>query len=574
MDQSVQEVNLAVHSTEHNPDDQAFQPQGRAAFWLAYMSLIICTFLAALEQTAIGTILQTIAKSFDNADSYSWIGISYVLANTAFLPLSGNLADIFGRRPTMLLSLGLFAFGSGLSGAAQSMRWLIAARAIQGLGGGGILNLSEIVVADLVPLADRGGFIGLITFTWAFAGVIGPIIGGALAEHVSWRWVFYINLPITGLATVIVIFFLRVRTPPGRMRDKLASVDWLGNAIVIAGITLATLGVSWAGARYAWSDVHVLALLLSGLALIVSFVIYERYVPKIPTLPWVVISNRTSLGGYVATFIHGVVYMAVAYYLPSYFQACLSLSPLQAGLHLLPTACVIAPFSYLHGVAIKFIHRYLPGNYVGWGLVIVGFGLLSLLKASSNTAEWVAFQAVAASGIGTLYSASVFPILAPTPVQHSGPALALFSFLRLFASVSPLCFSRLFFIIQKRVQTWGITIASTILQNQLKRHLPTEILSILPSSNPSEAFALIDKIPNLPEPLRQQVKDAFAMSFSTIWLTMTGIAGIGFLSTLVMKEIHMHEVVDENYGLEEMKPRGEVRVPASAQGPREAGEEV
>ncbi|KAH8818714.1 iron permease [Flagelloscypha sp. PMI_526] len=524
-------ATLAPDSLNISSPPEAKSGKG-SAFWLSFISLVLCMFLSALDLTALGTMLPTISRDLHGSDNFAWVGTAYALASTAFLPLSGNLADIFGRRSIMLLSVGFFALGSALAGSAQSMTWLIGARTVQGIGGGGILSLSEIIVSDLVPLSERGLYQGLLTCVWAFSSVIGPIIGGSFSLKASWRWLFYLNLPVSGIAMAFVFLFLRVRTPPGTIASKLALVDWVGNLIVIAGTTLCNIGLSWAGVRYAWSDVHVLAPLVIGLALLVVFIVYQRYIPSQPTVPRDIVSNRTNISAYVGTFIHGITSIALIYYLSIYFQAVLSASPIRSGVDILVTSLMITPMAIANGVYVQVFQRYRDGNYAGWVLSIIGFGVLSLLKADSTTGQWVGYQMVSGAGVGILFAATVFSSLAPLPVERAAASLAFFTFMRAFA------------------QTWGITITATILQNELKKSLPSEFTSQFPAGV-EIAIAIIDQIPSLPEPLQSEVKVAFAGSMSVVWKTMVGISGIGLFSVLFMKEIPMTNVKDANFALKE-----------------------
>ncbi|KAH8828742.1 major facilitator superfamily domain-containing protein [Flagelloscypha sp. PMI_526] len=531
-------ATLPVPPAEINdPSPESSQPKSRKgrAFWLSLCSLLLATFLGALDLTVIGTMLPKMSKDLRGTDNFAWIGTAYVLAGTAFLPLSGNLADIFGRRSIMLIFLALFALGSALAGSAQSMTWLIGARTVQGMGSGGMFTLADIIISDLVPLSERGLYQGLFHVTWAFASVIGPLIGGSLAERASWRWLFYLNLPLTGIAGAFVFVFLRVRTPSGSIKSKLAAVDWIGNLIIVAGTAVSNIGLSWAGVRYSWSDVHVLAPLIVGLTLTCIFIVYQRYVPSQPTVPGDLVSNRTSLSGLVGTFVHGILSISIVYYLPVYFQAVLGATPVQSGVDILPTALLVAPMALGLGVAVQAFQRYLAGNCIGWVFSIVGFGVLSLLKAETSTGQWIGYQFIVAIGVGILYAATVFPILAPLPVERAAAALSLQNFVRSFG------------------ETWGITITGTILQNQLKKSLPPDFTAQFPSGV-EVAFSAIEQIPSIPEPLQSEIKVAFAGSMSIIWKVMIGISGIGLLSVLPMKEIPLSDVVDANYALEEAVP--------------------
>ncbi|KAK7061333.1 MFS domain-containing protein [Favolaschia claudopus] len=519
------------------------QPKSRA-FYLSFVAIMVTIFLSALDLSAVSTALPTIAEALnDTKGDFTWVGSAYALSSTVFIPLSGSLAEAFGRRPIMLLAITFFTIGSALTGAAQNMSMIIAARAIQGVGGGAIINVSEILVADLVPLSERGLYQGLIGLIWSLASCIGPPIGGALANngHKAWRWLFFLNLPICVVAFLLVVFFLRVRTPPGSTRKKLAQVDWIGNAIVVLGSGLSIIGLTWGGIRYPWKSAEVLAPLVIGLVLLVVFGVFEAKVPSRPTIPSDIVSNRTTLSGLLATAIHGIVSIAVIYYLPVFFQACFGASPVRSSVDYLPAALVTAPFALVAGVLVNALNKYRAVNFTGWIFLLVGFGLFSTLREDSSVGKWVGFQIIVAIGIGMLFSAPIFPLLAPLPPNRAAAALALFSFTRSF------------------FQTWGITISSTILQNMLKKKLPAEFIGRFPEGF-EIAYAAIPIIKQLDESLKKQVQAAFAQSIAVIWQAMIGIAGLGLLFSLLMAEVPMANTVDEKYALEEKEVRLQVDV--------------
>ncbi|KAJ7122881.1 iron permease [Mycena epipterygia] len=505
------------------------------AFYLSFLAIMVATFLSALDLTAVGTALPTIANALnDTKGDYTWVGSAYALSSTAFIPLSGSLADAFGRRPIMLICIAFFAVGSALAGASQNMSMMIAARAIQGIGGGGIINLSEILTADLVPLAERGIYQGLLGLVWSFASSIGPPIGGALSNsgHKAWRWLFYLNLPLTAIAFVLVYFYLSVRQPEGSVRSKLAQVDWIGNSIAIVGTGLAIIGMTWGGIRYSWGSAEVLAPLIIGFSLLFVFAVYETKVPSRPTIPLDVVGNRTSLSGLLTTAAHGIVSISMIYYLPVFFQACFGASPIRSAVDFLPGALITAPFAFVAGAVVTIVKKYRVVNWVGWCFIIIGFGLFSTIREDAVVGQWVGYQVVVSIGVGMIFSAPVFPLLAPLPNNRAASALALFSFTRAF------------------FQTWGITISSTILQNMLEKKLPADFVAQFPPGF-EIAYAAIPAIKLLEEPLRTQVQAAFSESMAVIWQVMIGIGGLGLLLSFLMAEVPMDTTVDESYALKE-----------------------
>ncbi|KAJ7598423.1 iron permease [Mycena floridula] len=501
-----------------------------SAFWFSIIALIISTFISALDLSSVGIALPTITENLKGGSNFVWIGSAYALSSTAFIPLSGKLADIFGRKPIMLGSIVLFALGSALAGAAQNMNMLIAARTIQGIGAGSIENMVEIITSDLVPLAERGLYQGIIGLTWAFSSAIGPPIGGVIAEK-AWRWLFFMNIPVCVLAFGLVARFLNVRHPAGSLKEKIIRVDWIGNAIVIAGTTLTNIGLAWGGITYPWSSVNVLVPLVLGIILLVVFLLYEFKIPREPTMPYDIF-NRTTVSAFFATALHGITSISFIYYLPIYFQACFGNSPIRSSVNMLPTALVIAPFAIVCGVMVQVLNRYLPANLLGWTTTVLGFGLFILLKVNSSVASWVGFQVIISIGIGVLWSSTIFPILAPLPVERTAAALGFFAFSRSFA------------------QSFGITISSTILQNELTKNLPSDFVSRFPDGA-QIAYAAIPLIKDLPEPMRSQVRVAFATSMAMIWKVMIGFAGAGLISAVFLEEIPMMSHTDENFGLVE-----------------------
>ncbi|EKM52846.1 uncharacterized protein PHACADRAFT_149773 [Phanerochaete carnosa HHB-10118-sp] len=507
-------------------------------FWMVILAICSSLFLSALELTGVATALPTIVHDL-NGNDFVWVSSAYSLAATALLPMSGGLAQIFGRRITMLLSIALFALGSAMCGAAQNMNWLIAARSVQGAGGGGLLSLSSIIISDLVPLKERAIYNALIGVTWAFAAALGPLVGGGLAEHGQWRWLFYLNLPVSGVAALLVIVFLNLRAPPGSWTEKLGRMDWMqvGNVLIISSSSSVVLGLTWGGVRYAWSSARVIVPLVVGLVGMTIFVLYEAKATKNPIIPVSLLSNRTSLSGYIQTFICPVVILAAIYFVPTYLQACKSASPIRSGVLELPYAFVMGVILVVTGTTIAVSKAYRVQLWVGWVAFMVAMGLMSTVHAETSTAHLVGYTVILGFAAGIVYSATYFPVLAPLPVSENAHALALFSFFRSFAGV------------------WGVTIGTAVLQTQLSHRLPAQFIEEFPGGV-SIAYSAIPVIPTLAEPLRTQVMSAFADSLAVVWQVMTGIAGIGLVSSIFMKGLPLHTEVDENWGIEEKKRGG------------------
>ncbi|KAG8874269.1 hypothetical protein FRB97_006041 [Tulasnella sp. 331] len=512
---SVHTEETAAPTVETTPVPEE-APRG-VQFWLIMVSLMVATFLSALDLTSVSTALPIIVKDLHGTD-FVWVGASFSLGSTAFLPMSGGLAQIFGRRPIVLGSLAFFTIGSAISAAAQNMNMLIAGRTLQGIGGGGIL--------------------GIFGAVWAIASAVGPPIGGVFAEH-NWRWLFYLNLPLAAIAIVLVFSFLHLKAPEGNFKAQMKRMDWIGNGLVVGGTTSLVIALAWAGVQYSWTSVQVLVPLILGLLGLAAFMVWEAQWASEPVVPWQLVNNRTSLFGYVTVFLHGITSTAAIFYFPVYFQGAQLEKPIESGVSLFGIAFTVAPAAIACGILVAKFNRYIPQNLAGWAFSMLGFGLMSMITASSPRGWQIGFQIVCGVGLGLLYAGPTFPVLAPLPTSEAAHALALFAFVRNFA------------------QTFGVTIGSTILQNSLKQKLPAAFLETVSSQGAEIAYSIIPVVGSLPEPLQSQVRDAFAGSVQVIWRVMIGLSAAGLLCVLVMREVKMHEVTDKDWGLAERQAQAE-----------------
>ncbi|KAJ6586264.1 MFS general substrate transporter [Mycena vulgaris] len=508
-----------------NGDDPS--PRG-VRFWLVFVVLSFCTLLSALDLAGVGTAAPTIVADLHGVD-FAWVGSAYTLSSAAFLPLSGNLAQIFGRRPITLLFVLMFAAGSAICGAAHSMTVLIVGRAIQGVGGGGTQSLVNIVIADLVPLRERGMFTAITGMIWSLGSVAGPFIAGALSEKLSWRWLFYLNLPLCAITLVTVALFLNLQTPGGDVWGKLGRVDWIGNILISASSASCILGLVSGGGSVPWSSFKVLVPLILGFGGLGVALIYEAKWAAQPTIPKVLYSNRNSLIGYLVTFIHGVASIAVTCE-PTWFQSVRVSSPIQSGLYFLPMMATISPTAIVEGVLIAKTGRYRLITLGGWLLMVLGLGLFINLGVLTPLGLIVLYQLVLGAGIGFLYS-TTFIVLAPLPISKNASAVSLLTFMRTFP------------------QAWGVAVGQTILQNQLRIHLPASVVAQFAHAS-DLVYQIIPQISVMAPPLRREVETAFLLSMRLIWIVMAAISGLGLVCTLLIRDIPLARTVDSKWGLQ------------------------
>ncbi|KAJ8464053.1 hypothetical protein ONZ51_g9846 [Trametes cubensis] len=543
-------------STTSNCEAQSGPAHRIWRFWLIFLALCVSLFLTALDLASVGTALPSIVYDLNGTDSFVWVSSAYTLACTAVLPTSGQLADLFGRRAVLLVAILLFCAGSAVAGSAGSMAMLIAGRTVQGVGSGAIQVLVAIVIADLIPLKDRGFFQAL---TGAWCNCTANVLEMAflyVSEYATTgvnikrdrRGVIDsrcadLNLPLCGIAFGIVFLFLRLRKPP--VQSYVASVksmDWIGNVIIIGSATSCIIALTWAGVTFPWSSAQVLAPLIVGIAGLALALLYDAFVAPFPVIPVAIIKNRTSIAGYVGSFFHYLVLNSVVFYLPAYFQSSKLAPPLLSGLYLLPTALCISPSATLQGIIVSRTGKYrlivsprikhsIAGRHRSWAAMLVGMGLMTLLDADSPIAVTIPIQIIAGVGFGLVY-ATIFTVMAPLEPVHNASALSFLLFVRTLSSA------------------WAIPISATILQNALRTRLPAAFLATIAPGH-DLAYNAIPAISALPEPLQREVRDAFAASFRLVWRVMLGFCGAGLLSVALQEHVPLHTKMDERWGLEE-----------------------
>ncbi|KAI1648782.1 MFS general substrate transporter [Daldinia loculata] len=510
-------------------------------FWAVFSAICFTTLLAAVESTVVSTALPFIARELDAGDLYVWFVNAYFLTSTAFLPLIGQMCDLFGRRWMMIAVVSLFALGSGIAGGANNAAMMIAGRAVQGIGGGGVNLLIELIVSDLIPLRQRGAYMGIVFGVFSLGTAVGPLVGGAIVDGTTWRWVFYINLPVSGTALILHLLFLRVNyDKETSIVERLKKIDYVGNAILIGSVVSVLIALSWGGTRYEWKSYQILVPLFLGVFGLVLFHIYEGapWVRDYPTLPERVFKRRTPAAALIIAFINFICLFWVLYFLPIYFQAVLRMSPTISGLALLPTALLSVVTGAISGVVLTKTGRYRPLHIIAFVLITLGFGLFSRFSRNTSTAEWVIIQIIAAFGLGIMMSTNLPAVQADLPESDTAAATAAFAFVRAYGSI------------------WGVSIPAAIFNAKFVteswRIDDSQIEARLSSGNAYE-YANADFIQSFPEPQRGHVIDVYTRSLQLIWQVSLAFALVGFLLCFLEKEIMLRTHLETEFGLEEKK---------------------
>ena len=381
-------------------------------------------FLAALDQTIVSTALPTIVGDLGGLNHLSWVVTSYLLASTVSTPLYGKLGDMIGRKPVFLAAIVIFLVGSMLAGLSQTMIQLIGFRALQGVGAGGLMVGAQAIIADIVPPRERGRYMGLIGSVFAVASVAGPLLGGFFVDNLSWRWVFYVNLPVGVLAIAIVVFRLHLHTP-----HVGHSIDYLGTALLAGGVGALILVATWGGNEYAWGSATIVGLAVAGVALLAALVWWERRAAE-PIIPLSLFRSRVFDVANAMGFMIGFAMFGAIVFIPLFLQLVYGASPTSSGLRMLPLMAGLLTAAIFSGRAISRLGRYKIFPIAGTGTLAVGMFLLSRLSA--GTAPWVASvdMLVVGIGIGLVMQVLVLVVQNDAQPQHIGVATSMATFFR------------------------------------------------------------------------------------------------------------------------------------------------
>ncbi|MEU4778716.1 MDR family MFS transporter [Micromonospora sp. NPDC023633] len=489
---------------------------------LLMFGLMTGMLLAALDQTIVGTALPTIVGELGGINHYSWVVTAYLLASTASTPLYGKMADLYGRRPVFLFSIGTFLLGSLLAGLSQDMTQLIVTRGVQGLGAGGLMTLAFTIISDVVSPRERGRYQGLFGAVFGVSSVAGPLVGGYFAET-DWRWIFYINVPLGILAIVVCSRVLRLI--PFTRRDH--SIDWLGAALLVAGVSCLLLALSWGGNEYAWGSGVIVGLFVAGAVLGVLFVLQEARVAE-PILPLRLFRSATFALANSAGFVLGLVMFGSIIFIPLYLQIVRGASPTRSGLLMLPMMAGIIVTSVLTGRAMSRIGRYKWFPVAGAAVLLVGMLLFTRLEV--DTSLWVAFgfMVVIGIGLGLCMQSLILAVQNSVSMRDLGAGTSSATFFRSLGG------------------SFGVAILGAVLSSRLTSELADRLpgaIAVLPPEQQAAVAASggADVSVNdpatilaLPAPVRAAVQAAFVESLHLVFLTTGLIAIVAVLVTLAL----------------------------------------
>ena len=477
-------------------------------------ALLLGMLLAALDQTIVSTALPTIVSDLGGMEHLSWVVTAYLLASTAATPLWGKLGDQYGRKRLFQTAIVIFLIGSALCGMAQDMPQLIAFRALQGLGGGGLMVLSMAIVGDLVPPRERGRYQGLFGAVFGATSILGPLLGGLFTEHLSWRWVFYVNLPVGVVALAVIAVVLRI---PRRSAKHV--IDYLGTFLIAAVATCLVLVASLGGTTWGWGSPQIVGLAVLGVLLAVAFVAVERRAAE-PVLPLKLFRIRTFALSAVISFIVGFAMFGAMTYLPTFLQVVQGVSPTMSGVHMLPMVFGLLLSSTVSGQIVSRTGRWKVFPVAGTAVTTLGLLLLHRLDEGSSTWLMSLYFCVFGLGLGLVMQVLVLIVQNAVSYEDLGVATSGATFFRSIGA------------------SFGVAIFGTVFANRLGDKLAEALrgVQLPPGVSVSGLESDSRGLGELPAALRPAALHAYASSITDVFLYAAPVAFLGFVLAWFLKE--------------------------------------
>ncbi|WP_045745612.1 MDR family MFS transporter [Actinoplanes rectilineatus] len=481
---------------------------------VVFTAILLGMLLAALDQTIVSTALPTIVVDLGGAGHMSWVVTAYLLAETVATVLAGKFGDLFGRKLVFQVSAIVFVAGSAVCGVAQDMAMLVAARAVQGIGGGGLMVTAMALIADVIPLRDRGRYQGALGAVFGITTVVGPTLGGLFTDHLSWRWAFYINVPIA-----VVVIAMAARAIPSIRSGAKPVVDYLGIALVASGATSVILALEWGGNEYAWDSAVIIGLFAGSVALFTAFVLVELRAPE-PMLPMRLFRNSVFTVCSTLAFIVGFAMLGAMTFLPTYLQYVDGVTATGSGVRTLPMVAGLFLCSILSGNVVSRTGRYKMFPIAGGAVLTLGLYLMSTMGPGTSTALESFYMFVLGAGIGLSMQVLTIVVQNTVPYSDLGTATSGVTFFRTLGS------------------SFGTAVFGTLYSN----HLQPKLAAAITASGISPEAALSPEALDATDPaVAAPVIAAYADAINYVFRWVVPVAFLGFLIAWLLKELPLRD---------------------------------
>lgn len=496
----------AVHAEEIAGQAQEGEHQS-VGLIIAAVALVL--FISSLGQTIVSTALPTIVGELGGAEHLSWLVTAFLLASTVVAPIYGKLGDLYGRKIVLQAAIVIFLAGSIIAGLANSMLLLIIARAVQGLGGGGLMVVAMTVIADVVAPRDRGRIQGVFGGVFGISTVLGPLIGGFTVEHFSWHWIFFFNIPLGVIALAII--GMAFKQKPQRVQHR---IDYLGAALLTGALSAVVLFTSLGGATFAWDSLTIIGLIVASVVLTAGFIAVELRAAE-PILPMDLFFNNAFSVTSAIGFVSGTAMFGAITFMPLYLQVVQGISPTQSGLQLLPMMLGLIGMSTLAGQVMSRTGSYKPLMIVGTIILTVGMVLLATLDLVTPAWQVSLYMFIAGAGLGPLTSVSVTAVQNAVERRHLGVATAANTMFRQIGG------------------SIGVSLFGSIFASGLASQLG----AVMAEGGSARSTVSAAAIAAMPPQVRDLVLDAFVNALHPIFYLAAVAGGIAFLLSLLLKQV-------------------------------------
>ncbi|KAJ4339299.1 hypothetical protein N0V95_007822 [Ascochyta clinopodiicola] len=513
---------------------------------LVMISLSFISLMVALDATVLVTVLpvciadkytiqvidieQEISRSLNGTSAEAFWAVVSLLTSAVFQPVIASISCNFGRQQMLLLSLTFFTAGTILCSVSHNFTVLLSGRSIQGIGGGGVITTTQVIFCDIVPLRQRPKFFAMVLGAWSIGTIVGPVVGGSLVEHASWRWCFHINYPFCGIGFIVAAYFVRMNaTTQLTFAQKLKQTDWIGALLFIGSFTSFLVGLSFGGVQHPWRSVTTLAPMIVGLVGIAVFLGWQVYKKPHSLLPMSIFYNWSAVSAFYCAMINGLVLFTALYYIPFFFMSVRGQSPTHAGVDLFPAVCFVVPGSIAVAVLTTRLGRFRWAIWLGWAVTTVSYGMFIIFDIHTRMVVIAVALALFGIGSGMVLTSVNVGIQAISKVEDCAMAASMYGFFRSLGM--PI----------------GVALSGTVFQNAMSNKL-SELGLPAHIAHDSEQYVFVLQA-MADGAQKTAIQESYMHGFHSVFIFVTVVAGSALMASLVIRKFSMDKILLTAYSV-------------------------